>query len=206
MREIRNIEDLVKINTLKEYAVLKSDIDGDKYGSISEPVIDCIKEGGVLDGNGYEIKNINPITHINNGEIRDFAINSLNTQSDSDYTGGVVEINAGLIENIEADLFVVDGISGVGGIAGFNVGTIRDVKFSGILHGEYDVGGIVGFNDGTVVECYSFGVIDGQLNVGELVGNNNIESTVMGSSDCCVIDSDPDQKRGGLIGLDFENE
>ena len=205
MIEISGIEDLIDIDVLEDRAVFTENIDGSDYELSDEGIIDCIEYSGVIDGNGYKLKNANPIAHINNGEIRDIEICGLNTLSDSNYTGGAVEINAGLIENIEVDLFVIDGENGVGGVAGFNTGIIRDVDVSGILHGNYDVGGVVGLNDGTVIDCYSFGIVDGELNAGELVGNNNRNSTVKGTSESCVIDPESEPTTGGLIGFDYDN-
>lgn len=64
--------------------------------------------------------------------------------------------------------------STVGGIAGFNAGTIQNCSFRGTLQGKSAVGGIVGRNGetGQVVSCAAAGFISGETATGGIAGRN----------------------------------
>jgi hypothetical protein len=60
----------------------------------------------------------------------------------------------------------------VGGLMGYNVGTVSNSYFSGNVTGDQYVGGLLGENTGTVSNCYSTGSVTGDGYVGGLVGMN----------------------------------
>ena len=68
----------------------------------------------------------------------------------------------------------------MGGIAGYNEGTIFNCEFSGSVTAENreGVGGITGYNSGVVERCVNHGTVTGGTNVGGTVGDN--EHSVMG--------------------------
>ncbi|MBN2129785.1 MAG: hypothetical protein JW741_09825 [Sedimentisphaerales bacterium] len=59
-----------------------------------------------------------------------------------------------------------------------------------------DIGGLAGWNDGSVTHCYSTGVVSGNRNVGGLIGNNRVIVTHCYS--LCRVSGD--QYVGGLAG------
>ena len=60
----------------------------------------------------------------------------------------------------------------IGGLAGFNEGTIRSCSFAGELRGVQDVGGVAGKNTGTVTSCRFEGSVAGEHQVGGIAGTN----------------------------------
>jgi len=69
--------------------------------------------------------------------------------------------------------------STVGGVVGFNCGTVVNCYSTSDLEGSINVGGVVGsigtegISPGTVQNCYSTGEVTGTNNVGGVVGNND---------------------------------
>jgi len=111
---------------------------------------------------------------------------------------------AGIIKDVGAvNVTVVTGDSCVGGVVGYNRGTVSNSYSTGSVTGEECVGGLVGRNYGTVSDSYSTGNVSGCHGVGGLVGQNEhewegIEGTVIDSystgsvaGEYCV---------GGLVG------
>jgi hypothetical protein len=140
---------------------------------------------GVFDGNGHTISGF---TY---------------TAPTRDYIG-VFGNSSGIIENVSlVDVDVnASGCSYVGGLAGYNEGTIGNCNSTGAVNGGYYVGGLAGVSNGSISDCYSTGTVTGGYNsfyLGGLVGVSN------GSiSDCystgTVIGGDYSQYLGGLVG------
>jgi len=65
------------------------------------------------------------------------------------------------------------------------------------IHGHIAVGGIVGYNSGTVSNSYASGSVDGDFVVGGIVGLNREEGTVEGSHSSGLVDG---SHTGGLVG------
>lgn len=106
------------------------------------------------------------------------------------YVGGIAGYNAGTIENcVSSGNMYFSGNNG-GGIAGYNAGTITGCVSQGLLEGDgANVGGIAGLNDGTVSDCYFAGAINGATRlVGGIVGLNDANGTV---SHCYSVGSLP---------------
>ena len=108
------------------------------------------------------------------------------------YTGSGAEItNVGLL-NID-----IIGASNVGGLVGWNRGTIMNSYATGSVSGNSDVGGLVGDNrNATIMNSYATGSVLGNSDVGGLVGwnkgtimNSYATGSVLGNSDV-----------GGLVG------
>ncbi len=71
----------------------------------------------------------------------------------STYMGGLAEVNEGIIEASEGG--TMDGVSGLGGIAGLNTrnGVIKECSFTGQIYGQSYLGGIVSRNEGEINQC-----------------------------------------------------
>jgi uncharacterized repeat protein (TIGR02543 family) len=89
-------------------------------------------------------------------------------------TSGKVE-NLGLI-NVNINSFN----HYVGGIAGYNGGTIQNCYVSGSVKGRIGVGGIAGDNNGTIQNCYATGSVTSTISssVGGIAGGHNGTVTV----------------------------
>jgi len=79
----------------------------------------------------------------------------------------------GVIENIGVVNANVTGKYGVGGLAGFNGGTVSNSYSTGHVTGEWTAGGLVGQSRGTVSKSHFTGDVTGSSSVGGLVGYNN---------------------------------
>ncbi|MGA2191695.1 MAG: GLUG motif-containing protein, partial [Steroidobacteraceae bacterium] len=110
---------------------------------------------GTFDGLGHTISNL-----------------AINLPSASDvglfgYTGaGSVIQNVGLVGGS------VSGSNYVGGLVGWNNGTVSNSYATGSVNGASNVGGLVGDNGGMVSSSYATGSVNGASNVGGLVGDN----------------------------------
>jgi hypothetical protein len=111
---------------------------------------------GTFDGQGHE--------------IHDLFIN----RPDETYVGlfGVID-EGGVVQNIGVVNADVTGNLGVGGLLGYNDGTVSNSYSAGNVTGEGAVGGLVGVNaEGTVSDSYSAGNVTGDMGVGGLVGGS----------------------------------
>ena len=118
----------------------------------------------------------------------------------NDYVGlfGVVG-SGGQINDLGVECSVSGDLS-VGGLVGWNYGTVSNCYATGTVSGDDDyVGGLVGVNcDGTVSNCYSSGSVSGTDYVGGLVGGNSGGGDV---SNCYTIsDVSGNDYVGGLVG------
>jgi filamentous hemagglutinin family protein len=72
----------------------------------------------------------------------------------------------------------IEGQSDVGGLVGYNFGTIRQAYAIGVIKGDpggANTGGLVGYNDssGRISQVYAGGAVSGVATVGGLIGYNN---------------------------------
>lgn len=127
--------------------------------------------GGVLDGQGYSIRNINILSGWNNGIIgqtapssvvRNLSVVNLVNQDTSNKVGSVVSFNKGLIENcyIENEIRSdsQNSWNSHGGIVATNAqtGVIRNCIVVTRASREFkNCGAIVGYNTGAVENCYA---------------------------------------------------
>jgi hypothetical protein len=98
---------------------------------------------GVLDGNGHILRNA--VIHL----------------PDTDWVGLFGFVNSGgQIRKLGLENISVEGYNCVGGLCGFNEGTISDCYATGAVTGGYAVGGLCGINqNGTISNCYATGVV-----------------------------------------------
>jgi hypothetical protein len=97
----------------------------------------------------------------------------------SDQVGGLVGYNYGTVSKSYSSGSVT-GDSYTGGLVGFNRDTVSDSYSSANVTGRWLIGGLVGQNRGTVNKSYSAGRVTGNEDTGGLVGRN-YEGTVSDS-------------------------
>jgi hypothetical protein len=118
--------------------------------------------------------------------------------------GGLVGYNGGTVSNCHGT-GNVSSDSGMGGLVGNNGGTVSNCSFTGSVSGNEGVGGLVRQNDGTVRNCYFVGNVTGNRDVGGLVGYSS--GTVSNSYYNCdevLINGQNIITIGALFGEDFE--
>jgi len=101
-------------------------------------------------------------------------------KSDANYIGLFGWIgSSGIVRNLTVKGGSVTGLANVGGMAGYNGGTISGCTFTGTVKGSYDyIGGITGFNNGRCIACLADGVTieatdtDGVVCLGGIAGSN----------------------------------
>ena len=111
---------------------------------------------GYFDGNGHKISNLSC----------DFGfVSHVGLFGYIGSGGKVTEVG---IENVN-----ITGARWVGGLAGFNDGTVSNSYSTGSVTGNWYVGGLVGANwGGTVSKSYSTGNVSGNEHVGGLAGED----------------------------------
>ena len=129
---------------------------------------------GTFDGNHYSISNM----YING-------------------YGGLFPSNGGAIRNVVLYGVNVTGGGRVGGLVGYNSGTISGSTVSGSVSGNDDVGGLVGYNSGTISGSTVSGSVSGNDDVGGLVGRNE-EGNISGSTTSGTVSGG--YAVGGLVG------
>ena len=146
---------------------------------------------GVFDGNGHAISQPTIVGRDFLGlfglvespaEIRDLAIVDVNVVGSYNHVGGLVGSNGfhgfsagGLITDCSISGVVVGEGGSVGGLVGYNNGSITDCYSTGSVSGDYLVGGLVGANGGSITNCYSTASVKGQDTTGGLAGSNGWE-------------------------------
>ena len=112
---------------------------------------------------------------VNYGTVRDCK----NTGSVRGFStiGGVCGLNekGGIIENSFNEGTVSgtgDNVQQVGGVCGYNNGTIKSCYNTASVSGQNSVGGVCGFNSrGIITNCFNEGTVSGQTFVGGVCGN-----------------------------------
>lgn len=147
---------------------------------------------GVLDGNGYTVKNIRLentnlnlyqsfgiFGYENMGTIRNINLKEIyiNTDKAPYRVGGVVGINTGTLENVTIDgEIIIKGQAAIGGIAATSTGgSFKNCINNCRITGENaTVAGIVVHSDNTIIEnCSNSGNIKADTAVGIVLNNNN---------------------------------
>ncbi|XGI84730.1 GLUG motif-containing protein (plasmid) [Halorutilales archaeon Cl-col2-1] len=111
---------------------------------------------------------------IENVSLADAEVN--NPDDIEENIGGLVGYNEGTVNGTSVSGNVSGTVSGtyhVGGVVGQNTGSVDDSSASANVSGTERVGGLVGFNTGTVNSSDATGNVSGQDDVGGLVGEND---------------------------------
>jgi len=192
---------------------LMADIDLSSYTGTDFNIIGVWDNAftGVFDGHGHTISNftytctdrydIGLFGYVGwRAEIRDLGLINPNVDAGTGGSAGslVGSLSQGTISNCYVEDGSVSGVDDIGGLVGFNLGTITSCYSTASVSGYWFVGGLVGQSaqPSTIINCYSTGSVSGDESVGGLAGLNldtitNCYATgsVTGSADV-----------GGLVG------
>ncbi len=164
-------------------------------------------------GNGFTISNLT-IDRSGTGEVGLFGHTSsgaqiagvvlLNVDIVGDFdVGGLVGWNEGTITNSYATGSVLGGVQ-VGGLVGFNNrGSITNSYATDSASGVVRIGGLVGWNEGTIMNSYATGSVSGVVRIGGLVGFNNRGSITNSYATGFV--SEGGSNIGGLVGFNRDS-
>ena len=108
--------------------------------------------------------------------------------------------STGVIRNVGLLSADVTGRDSVGGLVGYNLGSVANSYATGSVTGAKNVGGLLGNNYGPVTKSYSAGNARGDRSVGGLVGYN-YNGTVTASYATGNVTSGP--WVGGLVGRNY---
>ena len=115
---------------------------------------------GCFDGNGYAVRGI----YINTQE-------SYQGLFGNRHSGSIIA-NLGVAESY------IYGNKYVGGVVGYNFGTVTNCYNAGNVNGNKSVGGVIGFNNSySITDCYNTGSVTGGERVGGVIGDNNASIT-----------------------------
>jgi hypothetical protein len=147
---------------------------------------------GVFDGKNHKVWNftwssLNREDYIGlfrwvgeGGQIKNLGMENVNIKDDAEGScniGGLVGWNYGTITNCYSTGNITV-FGDVGLLVGNNGGTINACYSSGTVSGDSGLGGLVGYNYGTINACYSTGDAFGSSNIGGLVGSNGFYGTI----------------------------
>ncbi len=134
------------------------------HGSVGASGRRCGYIGGLVGRNSGTMINCHSISTVTAGE-------------DARDTGGLVGRNSGTLMNCYSTGTVRAGedADGIGGLVGHNNsgGELANCYSTSTVSGERLVGGLVGYNRGSVTSCYSMGSASGDDRIGGLVGSNS---------------------------------
>jgi prepilin-type N-terminal cleavage/methylation domain-containing protein len=143
---------------------------------------------GTFDGNNYVISNLIINSDKNyiglfgciseTSEIKKIGLENINVAG-GDYVGGLVGYNNGTITDCYATGSVTGYDNKTGGLVGWNFdGTLTNCYATGEVTGNERTGGLVGENYGTITNCYATGKVTGNYYTGGLVGLNLARGTL----------------------------
>jgi hypothetical protein len=180
---IANAEDLGKV-WLRPSDCYRLDCNLDLKGIFWTTAI-VAQFSGVFDGQNFVISNL--------------TINQPKGENISLF--GVVD-KPGQVKNLGLLDVNLTGSDDVGGLVGYNYGSITDCYVTGAVKGNSYVGGIVGDNnDGSIAFCYAAGAVSGNSYVAGLIGYNNDGSI----TNCYTIaEVNGTSYIGGLVGTNFK--
>ena len=166
-------------------AMIRISSNGPRYQIIGEDLF-FFQFKGTFDGNGHTVSGI----YIN--------------KENADNQGLFGEVgDGGVITNVRVEDSYFDVDDSVGGIVGYNYGTVSNCSNIGTVIGIGTVGGIVGENGGTVSNCSNSGTMIGtgvHVYVGGIVGYNN-NGTVSNCSNSGAVTGTADYVYvGGIAG------
>jgi len=225
---ITNVKQLQEMKyDLSAHYVLGNDIDASETkfwndGKGFEPIgTSVVHFTGSFDGRGYKIYNL----YINTtrwyvginvtrgyvglfsfvgkeGIIKNVGLENVTILSTGNDVGGLIGYNYGTVSN-SYSTGTVNGNYRVGGLVGWNEGLISNSYSTASVNGQIYVGGLIGYNyRGTISNCYSKGIVNGTFGVGGLVGLN--EGFVSNSNSTVTVNGT--ERVGGLIGDNYRGK
>lgn len=214
-------EDLSAINGVaydQENFIVMEDIDCSD-GPLQGPIGGDDFEGEYwpienFDGNGKKISNVNIVRDVSgesftnsralglfpyfSGSIYDLTLENIVVDGTGfNYVGGLVGYNTGSIQDSVYITSSVDGEDTVGGLVGYNSGTLTSLDVTLSVTGNNYVGGLVGRNEGDISDSNANVQIEGLNYVGGLVGFS--EGLIERSSSNGDVGAQFDYA-GGLVG------
>lgn len=211
--EISTYEELIGINNSDDHYKLVNDID---CAGFNVDPIDSFS--GVLDGNGYQIKNIYISDNNNNiglfrsleedGVLQNLIINNLVVESihSSSNVGGLVGVNHGEITQVLIANSTINtpNASNVGGLVGQNNGNISHIESYTQVIGLENVGGIIGLSQNhTIGNLENHGNVRGynqSENLGGVIGYMVLETNEVISNLTNHGQVQGDTSIGGVVG------
>lgn len=188
------------INTCEELQNIKYDLLGNYYLAND---IDCSCTAGWNGGAGFE-----PMAnHLDrfHGTLdgKGYTISNLYMNRPSQNNVGLVGFigSGGKVANISLEDVDIIGHNYVGGLTGFNDGTITYSYSAGSVSGNDGVGGLAGRSGGTTSNSYSTGSVSGNTGVGGLVGYNIYSTTITNSYSRASVSGS--SRVGGLTGDNY---
>jgi hypothetical protein len=171
---------------------LTANIDLSGYTNWTPIGISPNRFAGIFDGGGHVINNLT----INRTAETDFNIGLFGVTDTGStvrniglvgasvrgfrFVGGIAGFNHGTVENCYSTGEVSASNNVIGGIAGNNSGTVRNCYSTGRITGDGNLpGGIVGNNDGTIENCWSASTIHGANYTGGIAGQNNSRANII---------------------------
>ncbi|WP_459774158.1 beta strand repeat-containing protein [Asaia astilbis] len=179
-------------NNLAGRYVLGNTIDASGYTGFAPIGTDSTSFTGTLDGLGYTINNL-----VISSGAQDVGLIGYLGSGGSVHNIGMV---GGSVTGINSD----NGLIYVGGLVGYNSGTINNAYTTGTVSGSNYVGGLVGENGGTISIAHATGNVSGTGShsvVGGLVGGNF--STISDAYATGNISNAFESIIGGLVGVNF---
>jgi len=139
------------------------------------------------------------------GEIKNLGLINPNIDVLAFMTGALAgRVVLGTITNCYIEGGSVLGDNSVGGLvgsSGFINAEIINCYTNTSVSGDWDVGGLCGYNGGTISNCYAIGNVVGNSNTGGLVGDNKENSLISNCYASGIIQGADDT--GGLAGRNW---
>ena len=126
---------------------------------------------------GTDYDPYNPYTGTFDGDGH--TITGLTINLPNQWCVGLIGCLGGKVQNLTLAVAKINGSHYVGGVVGFNSGTVTGCYATGDVSGYSDVGGVAGRNyNGTVTGCYhAAGEVSGNMNVGGVTGYSSVSMT-----------------------------
>ncbi|MDG6225788.1 MAG: RHS repeat-associated core domain-containing protein [Candidatus Thermoplasmatota archaeon] len=120
----------------------------------------------------------------------------------SGYVGGMIGENGGDVSYCHSTGHVVSERDVAGGFIANNkvASSVSDCYSTGEVSGTHMVGGLIGWNGGTITRCFSTGNVNGNFTLGGSIGVNQGDISFSFSSGSVVAVEGPDMSDGNLAG------
>ena len=142
---------------------------------------------GTFDGQGHTVSGIYINSENNFQGLFGYNDNSI-----------IIQNIGGTIKNIGVTESYIKGEYCVGGVCGYNDGTISNCYNSGTVNGNNNIGGVCGYNsNGKISNCYNAGAVNGNDRIGGVCGFNENEYGTI--SNCYYLEG---TATGGIDGND----
>ncbi len=164
--------------------------------------------GGIFDGNGHTISHLTTVgaglfVHLASGaEVRKLGVVDANITSHW-YVGGLAGWNDGTVTQCYST-GTIDGGFVVGGLVGDNWGVVAQSYSTSTVSsngGSLYVGGLLGFSGGAVIQCYSTGAVSGSGYDGGLVASIVFDGAGGGAVTDCFWDTLTSGRTWGVGGI-----